>query len=75
MQSLRSDGILVPCKVASLSWPSVVLVLDCRFSKGATSPDELAKLKDQYARLAAADARRLLKLWTVRAPSSGPKRD
>lgn len=73
MQSLRSDGILVPCKVAALSWPSVTLVLNCRFSRGATSPDELAKLKHQYAKLTVADARRLLKLWTVRSPSSWPK--
>jgi uncharacterized protein (DUF2336 family) len=73
MQSLRSDGILVPCKVAHLRWPSVMLILDCRFSRGATGPDELAKLKDQYAKLTVADARRLLKLWTVRSPSSAPK--
>ena len=73
MQSLRSDGILGPCKVAGLSWQSVTLVLDCRFSTGATSPDELAKLKGQYARLTAAEARRLLKLWMVRAPSPTPK--
>lgn len=73
MQSLRSDGILVPCKAAGLSWQSVMLVLDCRFSTGATSPDELAKLQGQYAKLSAPDARRLLKLWTVRSPSPSPK--
>jgi hypothetical protein len=33
----------------------------------------LAKLKGQYARLTAAEARRLLKLWMVRAPSPVPK--
>jgi len=69
MQSLRSDGILVPCKVAGLGWDSVKLVLDCRFSSGATSPEELAKLKGEYAKLSAGDARRLLKLWTIRSPS------
>ena len=73
MQSLRSDGILVPCKVAGLSWQSVTLVLDCRFSTGRTSPDELAKLKGQYAKLLPADARRLLKLWMIKSPSPAPK--
>jgi uncharacterized protein (DUF2336 family) len=72
MQSLQSDGILVPCRVAGLSWQSVILVLDCRFSTGATGPEELAKLKGQYAKLTAADARRLLKLWMVKSPSPKP---
>jgi uncharacterized protein (DUF2336 family) len=69
MQSLRSDGILVPCKVAGLGWDSVMLVLDCRFSTGATNPGELAKLKGQYALLTAGEARRLLRLWMVKLPS------
>ena len=73
MQSLRSDGILVPCKVADLGWQTVISVLDCRFATGATAPDELAKLKRQFADLSAADARRLLRLWTVRSPSPTSK--
>ena len=73
MQSLRSDGILVPCKVAGLGWQTVISVLDCRFATGATAPDELAKLKRQFADLSAADARRLLRLWTVRSPSPTSK--
>ena len=32
MQSLNSDGILVPCKVAGLGWETVGAILDCRFS-------------------------------------------
>jgi len=48
MQSLRSDGILVPCRVAGLSWETVNAVLDCRFSTGVTAPDEIANLKDQF---------------------------
>jgi uncharacterized protein (DUF2336 family) len=67
MQSLRSDGILVPCKAAGLQWETVTAVLDSRFMSGATSPDELAKLKDKYGLLSADEAHRLLKLWTVRS--------
>lgn len=69
MQSLRSDGILVPCRVAGLSWETVKAVLDCRFSSGVTAPEELAKLKRQFAELTSDDAARLLKLWTVRSVS------
>ena len=73
MQSIRSEGILVPCKVASLSWETVNAVLDCRFSSGVTAPDELAKLKTHFADLTLDEAKRLLKLWTVRSVSISPR--
>ncbi|MGY4308905.1 uncharacterized protein (DUF2336 family) [Bradyrhizobium sp. USDA 4369] len=66
MQSLRSDGILVPCKAAGLSWDTVVAILDSRFVSGATEPDELAKLKIKYRALTAEEAQRTLNLWNVR---------
>jgi uncharacterized protein (DUF2336 family) len=71
MQSLRSDGILVPCKAAGLHWETVRAVLDSRFVSGASNPDELGKLEAKFAALTVDEAHRLLKLWTVRsvAPS------
>ncbi len=66
MQSLNSDGILVPCKVAGLRWETVGAILDCRFSTGVTAESELGKLKIQYAELSHENAQRLLKLWSVR---------
>jgi uncharacterized protein (DUF2336 family) len=65
MQSLRSDGILVPCKVAGLDWETVRAVLDCRFSTGVTAETEAAKLRRQYATLTSDNALRMLKLWMV----------
>jgi hypothetical protein len=73
MQSLRSDGILVPCKVASLDWETVRAVLDCRFSSGISAEIEAAKLRRQYAELTVDEARRLLRLWMVRAVAPVPK--
>jgi uncharacterized protein (DUF2336 family) len=73
MQSLRSDGILVPCRVAGLGWETVKEVLDCRFSRGVTAEDELSKLKRQFAELTTEEAARLLKLWTVRSVSPSSK--
>ncbi|MGJ4928567.1 DUF2336 domain-containing protein [Bradyrhizobium sp. HKCCYLS2038] len=67
MQSLRSDGILVPCKAAGLSWNTVATILDSRFVSGQTKPDELTKLKTKYLALTLDEAQRLLKLWSVRA--------
>ncbi|UFZ05657.1 DUF2336 domain-containing protein [Bradyrhizobium ontarionense] len=73
MQSLRSDGILVPCKAAGLSWTTVAAILDSRFVSGATKPDELTKLKNRYLELTPDEAQRLLKLWSVRtgSPANG----
>jgi len=71
MQSLRSDGILIPCKAAGLQWQTVVAVLDSRFMSGATTADELAKLEGKYVALSTDEAHRLLKLWAVRSVSSG----
>ena len=73
MQSLNSDGILVPCKVAGLRWETVSAILDCRFSTGVTAESELVKLRGQYAELTAENAERLLKLWSVRAVAPTPR--
>ncbi len=66
MRSLRSDGILVPCKAAGLSWTTVAAILDSRFVSGATTPNELTKLKNKYLELTLEEAQRLLNLWSVR---------
>ena len=67
MQSLSSDGILVPCKAAGLQWATVTAVLDSRFMLGTTKPNELGKLRAKYSTLSADEAHRLLKLWAVRS--------
>ena len=73
MQTLNSDGILVPCKVAELQWETVGAILDCRFSTGVTVESELTKLRTQYAELTTENAVRLLKLWGVRAVTPSPR--
>ena len=35
MQSLRDDGVLIPCKVAGLSWETVSAILESRFATGS----------------------------------------
>jgi uncharacterized protein (DUF2336 family) len=70
MQSLRDDGVLIPCKAAGLGWETVNAVLDSRFATGRTGPHELAKAQGQYAKLATENARRQLRFWQVRSLSS-----
>jgi len=72
MQSLRSEGILVPCRVAGLRWDTVGAVLNARFSSGVMAPEELSKLRQEFDGLTLESAHRLLKLWTVKSASSGP---
>jgi hypothetical protein len=70
MQSLRGDGVLIPCKVAGLGWETVHAILESRFATGSMGPHELAEAKGQFARLTTENARRLLRFWQVRSSSS-----
>jgi uncharacterized protein (DUF2336 family) len=70
MQSLRDDGVLIPCKAAELSWETVSAVLESRFATGSMGPHELAKAKAQFAQIKIENARRLLRFWQVRATPS-----
>ncbi len=72
MQSLRDDGVLIPCKAAQLSWETVSAVLESRFATGSMGPQELAKAKSQYAATKPENARRLLRFWQVRSQPSSP---
>jgi hypothetical protein len=67
MQSLREDGLLVPCKAAELSWETTVAVLESRFAGGAMKPADLARAEGHFARMTTENARRTLRFWRVRA--------
>ena len=66
MQSLRDDGVLVPCKAAGLNWEITSAILECRYSTGSMAPHELAKSKAQFAKINLENAQRMLKFWQVR---------
>src|ERR1700730_16325870 len=70
MQSVRDDGVLIPCKVAGLGWETVHAVLESRFATDSIGPHELAEAKAQFARLTTENARRLLRFWQVRSAAS-----
>ncbi|WP_076864765.1 DUF2336 domain-containing protein [Bradyrhizobium mercantei] len=67
MQSLRSEGLLVPCRSAGLSWETTAAVMECRYMSGSMGPVELAKAKSQFTKLTRENADRLLRFWQVRA--------
>jgi len=70
MQSLRDDGVLVPCKAAGLGWETVHAVLESRFTTGSMDVRALASAKAQFAGLTTENAHRLLRFWQVRSASS-----
>jgi uncharacterized protein (DUF2336 family) len=67
MQSLRDDGVLIPCKAAGLGWETVSAVLESRFATGSIGLHELEKIRGQFARITTDNARRLLRFWQVRS--------
>lgn len=70
MQSLRDDGVLIPCKAAGLRWETVHAVLESRFATGSMAPRKLAIAKGQFVKLTTENARRLLRFWQVKSSSS-----
>jgi uncharacterized protein (DUF2336 family) len=67
MQSLRDDGLLVPCSAAELSWETTSAVLESRYAVGAMKPSDLERARNLFARMTPENAKRTLRFWQVRA--------
>jgi uncharacterized protein (DUF2336 family) len=60
----RNEPLLIPCKVAGISWPTLrALLQDDVFGRTA-SDDELIKLKSDYNKLSPTTARKVLEFWS-----------
>jgi uncharacterized protein (DUF2336 family) len=67
MGSPRNDGLLVPCRAAALSWPTVDSILRNRLAPHALTPHDREKLNEDYKRLSRETARQVLGFWQARA--------
>jgi uncharacterized protein (DUF2336 family) len=67
MKSDRNEGLLVSCKAAGLTWPTVTAILQNRFAHHAVPKHELAHARADYLTLSQASAQRTLRFWQVRA--------
>jgi uncharacterized protein (DUF2336 family) len=67
MGSPRNDGLLVPCRAAALSWPTVDTILRNRSVHHALAPHDREKLNEDYKRLSRETARQVLGFWQGRA--------
>ena len=70
MGSPRNDGLLIPCRVAKLSWPAVATILHNRFAHHPLSDQDREKLSADYKRLSQATAQRVLEFWQARPMES-----
>jgi Uncharacterised protein conserved in bacteria (DUF2336) len=67
MSSPRNDGLLVPCRIAKLSWTTVDTILQHRGAQHALTGHDREKLRTEYGRLSQATAQRLLGFWQAQA--------
>jgi uncharacterized protein (DUF2336 family) len=65
----RNEALLVPCKAAGISWPTLRALLQDDVVGKIVPDDELKKLKLDYLKLSPATAKRVLGFWrTQQAP-------
>ena len=60
----RNEPLLIPCKVADVSWPTLRALLQDEVLGRTTSDDELVKLKSDYNKLSPTTARKVLEFWS-----------
>ncbi|HET7679307.1 MAG TPA: DUF2336 domain-containing protein [Xanthobacteraceae bacterium] len=65
LQKVRHDGLIVACKAAKLSWPTVELILKSRFSHHLMSDEELRVARDDFLELSQASAQRTIRFMQV----------
>ncbi|MFZ2094944.1 MAG: hypothetical protein WAU99_24665, partial [Pseudolabrys sp.] len=68
----RNEPLLVACKAAGLSWPTLRALLQDDLLGRAASEDELNKLKSDYIKLSHTTAKKLLEFWCEHQRSQKP---
>jgi uncharacterized protein (DUF2336 family) len=67
MKNVRHEGLIIACKAAKLSWQTVRLILQARFSHYSISEQELIEAKDAILELSQAAAQRSMRFMQVQA--------
>ena len=61
----RNDAVLMPCKAANLSWPTVKLILGAKLAGHKTADKIIELAQSDYARLTVGTAQRTLRFVSV----------
>jgi uncharacterized protein (DUF2336 family) len=59
----RNEPLLVPCKAAGISWPTLRALLQDDLLGRPVLEDELKKLKSDYTKLSPSTSKKLLEFW------------
>jgi hypothetical protein len=62
----KPDSVLILCKAAGFSWPTVNALIMARPDQSGTSTLRLEAAFASYARLSASAAQRVVRFWQVR---------
>ena len=65
LKNVNHEGLVIACKAAKLSWPTVSLILKSRFNRHAVSEQELIAAKDNFLELSQAAAQRTMRFMQV----------
>jgi uncharacterized protein (DUF2336 family) len=65
LKNISHEGLIVACKAAKLSWPTVRLILQFRFTHHSISERELLEAKEAFLELSQATAQRSMRFMQV----------
>jgi uncharacterized protein (DUF2336 family) len=66
LQNVRHDGVVIVCKAAELTWPTVCAILSGRFAHHSLSDQQLQAAKADFHKLGVRTAQRVFRFWLVR---------
>jgi Uncharacterised protein conserved in bacteria (DUF2336) len=67
MQGSHIDAALIPCKAAGFGWPTVKAVIQLNPFHRALTDARYEELHDDYRKLSAGTAQRIIRFWQVRS--------
>ena len=65
LKNVKHEGLVIACKAAKLSWPTVSLILKSRFNRHSVSEQELLEARDNFLELSQAAAQRTMRFMQV----------
>lgn len=67
MQGSHIDALLIPCRAADFSWPTVKAVTQLNPCHRALTEDKYEQLHKDYQKLSITTAQRIIRFWQVRS--------
>jgi len=72
MVETRAEGVMILCKVAGLSWPTVRIIINLRDELSDGDPTDINACRDTYERLRPSTAQQVLRFHRMQQTSSPP---